>query len=111
MIHIFRPRLLERHFADDIFKCVFLIENVLILVEISLDFVPKGSIDNKPTLVQIAAWRRSGDNTSSEPMMGYLKDPYMWHSASMILMAILVEEREPVHSVINYGSIYTQHYT
>ena len=29
-------------FADDIFKCIFLNENVCILIKISLTFVPNG---------------------------------------------------------------------
>ena len=32
-------------------------------------FVPKGSINNIPALVQIMAWRRPGDKPLSEPMM------------------------------------------
>ena len=40
-----------RHFADDIFKCIFLNEKVWFLTEISLKFVPKGPIDNNPALV------------------------------------------------------------
>ena len=40
-----------RHFADDIFKCIFLNENVWFAIEIPLKFVPKGSIDNIPALV------------------------------------------------------------
>ena len=36
---------------------------------ISLKFVPKGPINNNPALVQIMAWRRSGDKPLSEPMM------------------------------------------
>ena len=46
-----RPRQNGRHFADDIFKCIFLNENVWISIEISLKFVPKGPIDNIPALV------------------------------------------------------------
>ena len=38
-------------FPDDIFKCIFLNENVLILIKISLKFVPKGQINNFPPLV------------------------------------------------------------
>ena len=37
--------------ADDIFKCVFLNENICILIKISLNFVPKVPIDNNPALV------------------------------------------------------------
>ena len=46
-----RPRQNERHFADDIFKCIFLIENVWIPIKILLKFVPMGPIDNIPALV------------------------------------------------------------
>ena len=45
------PRRNGRYNADDIFKCIFLNENVWIPIEISLKFVPKGPIDNIPALV------------------------------------------------------------
>ena len=35
----------------------------------SLKFVPKGPINNIPALVQIMAWRRSGEKPLFEPMM------------------------------------------
>ena len=54
---------------DAIFKRIFLNENIWIPIEISLKFVPKGSINNIPALVQIMAWRRPGDEPLSEPMM------------------------------------------
>ena len=57
-----------RHFADDIFKCIFLNENVLIPIKISMKFVPKSSIENIPAMVQIMAWRRPGDKPLFEPM-------------------------------------------
>ena len=63
------PRQNGRHFADDIFKCIFLNENVLISIKISLKVVPKGLISNIPALVQIMAWRRPGDKPLSEPMI------------------------------------------
>ena len=40
-----------RHFPDDIFKCIFVNENVLISIKISLKFVPNGQINNIPALV------------------------------------------------------------
>ena len=40
-----------RHFPDDIFKCIFFNENVLISIKISLKFVPKIKINNIPSLV------------------------------------------------------------
>ena len=46
-----------RHFPDDIFKCIFLNENVKISIKISLKFVPKGPIDIIPALVLIMDWR------------------------------------------------------
>ena len=64
-----RPRRNRRHFADDIFKCIFLNENVLISIKIQLKFIPKGPINSIPTLAQIMAWRRPGDKPLSEPMM------------------------------------------
>ena len=64
-----RPRQNVRRFADDTFKRIFLNENVRISNKISLKFVPKGLITNNPALVQIMAWRRSGDKPLSEPML------------------------------------------
>ena len=58
-----------RHFPDNIFKCIFLNENLSIFIKISLKFVPNGPINNIPALVQIMAWHRSGDKPLSEPMM------------------------------------------
>ena len=64
-----RPRQNGRDFADDIFKCIFLNENVWISLKISRKFVPTFRINNILALVQIMAWRRPGDKLLSEPMM------------------------------------------
>ena len=64
-----RPRQNGRYFADDTFKRIFLNENVLISIIISLKFVPEGPIDNIPALVQIMVWPRPGDKPLSEPRM------------------------------------------
>ena len=69
MINTFRPTQDGRHFPDDIFKCIFLNENDRIPIKISLGFVPKGPINNIPSLVQIMAWRRPGDKPLSDPML------------------------------------------
>ena len=37
--------------ADDTFKCKFVNENILISIQISLKFIPKGPINNMPALV------------------------------------------------------------
>ena len=69
IVNTLRPRQNGRHFPDDIFKCIFLNENIWISIKISLKFVPKGPINNNPALVQIMAWRRLGGKPLSEPMM------------------------------------------
>ena len=68
-LNTLRPRQNGRHFADDIFRCIFLNEDVWIALKISLKFVPRVRINNIPALVQIMAWRRPGDKPLSEPMM------------------------------------------
>ena len=68
-IKTLKPRQDGRHFADDIFTCVYLNEDIWISINISLRFVPKGPIDNIPALVQIMAWRRPGNKPLSDPMM------------------------------------------
>ena len=47
----------------------FLEWTLWISLQISLKFVPKGSINKIPSLVWIMAWRRPGDKPLSEPMM------------------------------------------
>ena len=68
-VNSLRPRQNGRYFADEIFKCIFLNENVWIPIKISLKFVSKVPINDIPALVQIMAWRRPGDKPLSEPMM------------------------------------------
>ena len=68
LVNTLRLRQNGRRFAD-VFKCILLNENVCILIEISLKFVPKGPTNNNPALFQMMAWRRPGDKPLSEPMM------------------------------------------
>ena len=68
-LNTLRPRQNGRHFADYIFKCILLNENVWIPIKNLLKFVPQGPINNIPTLVQIMAWCRSGDKPLSESML------------------------------------------
>ena len=80
------PRQNGCHLADDIFKCIFLNENVWIFIKISLKFVRKGPINNIPALVQIMAWRRPGDKQLSEAMMvnlPTLKDYIEFHYSTV----------------------------
>ena len=50
-IDTLRPRQNGRHSPDNIFKCIFVNENVSISIKISLKFDPKGQINNIPALV------------------------------------------------------------
>ena len=53
-----------------IFQYIFLQwKHVIFFIKISLKFVPKGLINNIPSLVQIMAWCRPGDKPLSEPVM------------------------------------------
>ena len=60
--------------ADDIFNCIFLNENDKVPIQISLKLVPGGPIDDKPAMVQVMTWRRTGDKPLSEPMMSQFTD-------------------------------------
>ena len=72
-----------RHFTDNIFKCIFLNGMICILIWISLQFVPTGPIDNKWTLVQVMAWRRTGDKPIPELMLTQFANAYMLHQEEM----------------------------
>ena len=52
--------------ADDIFNHIFLNENDWIPTRISLRFVARSPIDNKPALVQVMAWHRTGNKPLPE---------------------------------------------
>ena len=52
-------------------------ENLRILIQISLKFVPNAPIDNKASLVQVVAWCLPGDKALSEPMLTQLPDVYI----------------------------------
>ena len=69
LVNILRPRQNVRQFSDDIFKCIFLNENVSISIKISLKFVSNGPISNIPALIQKMAWRRPYDKPISELML------------------------------------------
>ena len=68
-LNTLRPRQNGRHFADDIFNCIFSNENAWIPIKISLKFVPQGPNNNIPALVQIMACHRPGNKPLSGPMM------------------------------------------
>ena len=91
-----RPRQNGPSFADDTLKRIFLNENVRISIKISLKFVPKGPINNIPALVQIMAWRRSGNKPLFEPMM-----------VSLLMQICITPPQWVKRNKKNYGIIYS----
>ena len=51
IVNTLRPTQNGRHFPDDTFKYIFLNESAWISIKISLNYVPKGPINNIPVLV------------------------------------------------------------
>ena len=86
-----RPRQNGHHFADDISRCIFLNENIWILNKISLKYVPLCLIDNMAALVQIMAWRRSGDKPLSEAILVCSTDAYVRLLVSMSISLYIIQ--------------------
>ena len=86
--------------AADTFKRIFLNENVRTSIAISLKFVPKGPVINIPALVQIMAWRRSGDKPLSEPMLVSLLTHICVTRPQWVKNLILSYVQEPISQMI-----------
>ena len=67
------------HLADGIFRCIFVNEKFGVFITISLKFVPWGTIDNIPVLVQIMVWHGRDDKPLSEATPARFTDAYMRH--------------------------------
>ena len=52
---------------------------MVIAIQMSLKFVPRSPIDNKPELVRVMAWRLFGAKPLPGPIMTEFTDPYMRH--------------------------------
>ena len=78
LIHLPLPKM-ATILADNLFNCFFLNENDRIQIQISLKYVPWSPIDNEPALVQVMAWRWTGDKPLPEPMVIQFIDAYMQH--------------------------------
>ena len=72
------------HFAADIFKSIFVNEKNGISIWISLKFILKGPIDDKPALVEVMAWPQIGNKPLPELMLTQFTDEYMWHHELII---------------------------
>ena len=66
--------------AGDNFKYSFLNENGdRIPIWSSQKYIPRSPNDNKPALVQVMAWRRTGDKPLPELILTYFTKAYMRH--------------------------------
>ena len=81
--NIIRSRLNGRHFADDILKLLFFVREWRNFYSNFSECVPRGSINNRPTLVQIMACRRMDDKSLSVSMLVWIPDAYIRYLASM----------------------------
>ena len=61
----------------------FFNEKFCILIQISLKFVRNGQIENKSALVQVMAWRQTGDKPLPELMLIHSTHKYMQHLGEM----------------------------
>ena len=75
-----KPRQNGRHFADNILKCIFLNENVWILIEISSKFGSNWSNSSIGLDNGLALSRRQAIIWNND---GYITDAYVRHSASL----------------------------
>ena len=80
ILNTLRQRQSGLHFLDDIFKGIFLNENVWISIKILLNFVPKGPINNSiigshialaPARWQAIVWTNDGKFTDAYMYMSY----------------------------------------
>ena len=81
------------HFPYDIFKCIFLNENVSIAIKISLKFVPKGPIDNIPAWMTPCHYlnqleRLRSEDTPRRPMITHTIDQFILNPKSMLLTSL-----------------------
>ena len=81
-----KPEQNGRHFAGDIFKCIFFNEDVWISIKISRKFVAKGPINEKLTLIQVMAQCSAGDEPFPGPMLTKVYDTIWRHKATMCLV-------------------------
>ena len=55
----------------------------MVLIQISLKFVSKDSIDNKAALIWVMAWHRIGVKSLREPILTQFTDVYMRYYGEM----------------------------
>ena len=73
---------------------------------------PKGRINNKPTLVEVMAWRRTGDKPLIGPLLAQFTDAYMQHWGRCVEFPyIILQSAKTDGTVGNRTHDYPQHET
>ena len=72
--------------ADDIFNCISWMRMIDFKIQMSLKYVPRGPIDHKPALVQVMAWRRTGD----KPLPGLMMAQFIVRRAGLLWSWVVV---------------------
>ena len=92
-------------YYGDIFKRIFLNENIKISIKVTLKFVPKGPINKSPSLVPIMAWRRPGDKPLSEPMMISLLTHICVTRLQLVLNLLgeMADKHLPIYQLISWN--------
>ena len=80
------------YFADNILKCIFVNEKIWILVDISLELVPKVQINNISSLVQIKTWCRTGTGHYLWLVHWCITRP-QWVNAELLMLSLLTAEQ------------------
>ena len=75
--------------ADDNFKCIIFNENDRIPNQISLKLVLRSPIGSKPALVQVMAWRRTGDKPLPKSMITQFTDAYMRNLVVVVVVVVV----------------------
>ena len=65
--------------SQTMFQDAFLWMKNIFFIKISLKLVLHGPVVNKWVLVQVMAWRWTGDELLPEPMLAQYNDAYMRH--------------------------------
>ena len=80
--------------AYNIFKWIFMNKKFRILIQISLQFVPKCAIDNKSALVKVMIWCQTGEKPLTEPMLTQLSSlndaAFLTHVMDWILEYVIL---------------------
>ena len=88
----------ERHFVDDIFKCIFFNENITLSMKMSPRVVSQGPLDNTSSLVEVMARHRTGDKPLPKSMMTQITDAYRPHTAAMCGIKVLCTQH--IHAIV-----------